>query len=81
MSEHRVTGFRIEIDGKSQAFHEDIESAKQTAISLANGVSSIKITSVGPGNMPSSAWCWDYENSEWVFSQNAVFAEAKRKNE
>ncbi len=81
MNEQRVTGFLIEIDGKQRTFHDDIESAKQEALSLANGVSSIKIRSVGPGSVPSSAWCWDYEISDWVFSQNAVFAKAKRKNE
>jgi len=41
----------------------------------------MKITSFGPGTVPSSGWYWDYEISDWVFSQNAVFAEAKRKNE
>ena len=81
MSEHRVTGFLVEIDGKQQTFHEDIESAKQEAITLAKGESSMKIKSVGLGSVPCSAWCWDYEISNWVFSQNAVFAEAKRKNE
>ena len=81
MSEHLVTGFRIEIDGKPQAFCDDIASAKQEAIFLAKGVSSMKVTSVGPGATPSSAWYWDYTISDWVFSQNAVFAEAKRKGE
>ncbi|MCM2290348.1 MAG: hypothetical protein NDI67_15090 [Sulfuritalea sp.] len=81
MSEQSVTGFLVEIDGKQQAFHDDIVSAKQNAISLAKGVSAVKITSVGPGAVPSSAWYWDYAISAWVFSQNAVFAEAKRKGE
>ena len=81
MSEHLVTGFQIEIDGKLQAICDDIASAKQKAISLANGVSSMKVTSVGPGATPSSAWYWDYTITDWVFSQNAVFAIAKRKDE
>jgi hypothetical protein len=79
MSEH--TGFQIEIDGKLQTICDDIASAKQVAISLANGVSSMKVASVGPGATPSSAWCWDYTISDWVFSQNAVHAVAKRKDE
>ena len=80
MSEHSATGFLVEIDGKPQAFHDDIASAKQEAISLAKGVSSMKVTSVA-GIVPSSAWYWDYAINAWVFSQNAVFAEAKRKDE
>jgi len=81
MSEHSAARFLVEIDGKPQAVHDDIASAKQEAISLAMGVSSMKVTSVGPGIVPSSAWYWDYTISAWVFSQNAVFAEAKRKDE
>ena len=79
MSEHSAARFLVEIDGKQQDFCNDIASAKQKAISLANGVSSVKITDTGI--MPQSAWCWDYTKNAWVFSQNAVFAEAKRKGE
>ena len=82
MSGHLVTtGFLVEIDGKPQGVREDIASAKQETISLANGVSSMKITSIGPGITPCSAWYWDYAISDWVFSENSVFAEAKRKDE
>lgn len=81
MKGHLVTGFLVEIDGKPQGVHEDITSAKQEAISLAKGVSSMKVTSIGSGIAPCSAWYWDYAISDWVFSQNAIFAEAKRKDE
>ncbi len=81
MSEHSAARFRVEIDGKPQAIHDDLASAKQEAISLANGVSSMMVTSIGPGIAPSSAWYWDYTINAWVFSQNAVFAKAKRKDE
>lgn len=81
MIEHPATHFLVEIDGKLRAVHDDLASAKQEAISLANGVSSMKITSVGPAGVPSSAWYWDYAIDDWVYSQNAVFAEAKRKDE
>lgn len=81
MSVNSVTGFIVEIDGKQQGVYDDIASAKQEAISLSSGVSSIKVTSIGPGSTPSSAYCWDYKLEAWVFSQNAVFAEAKRKDE
>ena len=79
MNEYFAERFLIEIDGERQGFHNDIASAKQEAISLANGVSSMKITDTGI--MPQSAWCWDYTKNNWVFSQNAVLAEAKRKGE
>ena len=81
MSEHAATSFLVEIDGEPRTVHEELASAKQGAITLANGVSSMKITSKGPGLVSCSAWCWDYEISDWVFSQNAVSAEAKRKGE
>ena len=81
MSEHSATHFKVEIDGEPKSVHDDLASAKQKAISLANGVSSMKVTSVGPGTVPCSAWYWDYAIGDWVFSQNAVFAEAKRKDE
>lgn len=81
MSEHTAARFLVKIDGKPQTVHDDIASAKQEAISLANGVSSMEVTSIGHGIVPSSAWYWDYTISGWVFSQNAVFAKAKRKDE
>jgi len=81
MNEHSVTRFLVEIDGKPRAVHDDLATAKLGAISLANGESSMKITSAGPGAVPSSAWYWDYAIGDWVYSQNAVFAEAKRKDE
>ncbi len=81
MSGHLVTGFLVEIDGKPQGVREDLASAKQAAISLAEGVSSMKITSISSGIAPCSAWYWDYAISDWVFSQNAIFAEAKGKDE
>jgi hypothetical protein len=77
MSVHRVSGFLIEIDRKEQGFHEDLDYAKQVAPSLENGVSSIMIKSVNPNNVPSSAWCWDYEKEDWEFYQNAALAQAK----
>ena len=78
MNENSVTRFLVEIDGDLRAVHDDLATAKQEAISLANGVSSMKITSAGPGTLPSSAWYWDYAISDWVHSQNAVLVEAKR---
>ena len=79
MNAQRVKGFIIEIDGEKIAVEDNLESAKQKARPFANEGSSIKITSVGTGSVPSSAWYWDYEISNWVFSQNAVFAKAQRK--
>ncbi len=81
MNGNLATGFLVEVDGKPQGVHEDLASAKQQAISVAKGVSSMKVTSIGPGIAPCSAWYWDYAIGDWVFSQNAVFAEAKRKDE
>lgn len=77
----RVTkGFLVEIDGNKHAFYDDLDSAKKEATHLSKGVSSMKITSFGPGAAPCSAWHWDYEINDWVFCENAVFAEAKRKD-
>ena len=81
MGDHSVTHFLVEIDGKPTAAHGDLLSAKAAAILLTKGLSSVKIMSVGPGTVPSSSWYWDYAISDWVFSQNTVFAEAKRKDE
>lgn len=81
MSENSAKCFLVIIDGERRDICGDLASAKQKAISLANGVSSILITSGGPGAVSSSAWYWDYKNGAWVFSENAVFAKAKRKDE
>lgn len=75
MNIQRAAGFLVEIDGEPKSVYEDLISAKNAAISLSNGSSRLKITSIGPGIVPSSAWCWDYESNEWVFTENAVFAE------
>jgi hypothetical protein len=81
MNENSEARFLVEIDGNPRAVYDDIAKAKHEGLSLANVVSSVKITSVGPGGAPSTAWYWDYAISNWVYVQNAVFAEAGRKDE
>jgi hypothetical protein len=80
MSLVREQVFDVAIDGNVTGIYGDLASAKQAAISLAKGISSVKITSIG-GLAPCSAWCWDYEANDWVFSQNAVLARPARKGE
>lgn len=80
MNESALVKFQLEIDGKLHDIYADLESAKRKGIFLANGTSSIKITSGGNGVFaPSSAWCWDYESGDWLRYPNAGLAEAKPK--
>ncbi|KAF0163274.1 MAG: hypothetical protein FD157_3144 [Rhodocyclaceae bacterium] len=81
MNEDATTGYRVEIDGKPHPLYYDLDSAKQAAVCLAKGASSMKITTIRPVGMAASAWYWDYEIGEWVFAQNAVLAIAKKKGE
>lgn len=77
-----VPSFEVEIDGKPHSMHSDLESAKNEAISISNGVSSMMITSLAASALVASCvWVWDYAINDWVFSQNASFANANRKDQ